>query len=67
MNERVTSRRGVVAGLMAAAAATLPPGRATSDTVALAPEEAKRGAQRLSLQPLRKWESLAYGIFLNSE
>ena len=54
MNARGTSRRGVLGGLVAAAAAGLPPGR-----------EAKRGTQRLSLEQLRKWESLGYGMFLH--
>jgi len=65
MNERGTSRRGVVAGLMAAAAAAVTPGRAASATEAPTPEETRRGAQRLSLDELRKWESLACGMFLH--
>jgi alpha-L-fucosidase len=65
MNERGTSRRGVVGGLIAAVAATLPAGRAASAAGELAPAETKRGAQRLSLEQLREWESLAYGMFLH--
>jgi alpha-L-fucosidase len=65
MNEQGTSRRGVVTGLMAAAAATLPHGRAAAAIETPAAGEAGRGSQRLSLEQLRKWESLAYGIFLH--
>jgi len=60
-----TSRRGVLGGLVAGVAATLPGGRAAGGAGELGGQEARRGAQRLSLEQLRKWESLAYGMFLH--
>jgi len=65
MRPMVQRREVVVGGLMAGAAAALPPGRVESAVEAPAPAETKRGAQRLSLEQLREWESLAYGIFLH--
>ena len=65
MRDHNTSRRRLVGGLMAAAAAGLPPGPAANAAAALAPAETRRGAQRLSLEQLRRWESLAYGMFIH--
>ena len=75
MNARGTSRRGVLGGLVAAVAAALPARREASADgrprekeprpEEPGPTHAKRGAQRLSLEQLRKWESLGYGMFLH--
>jgi alpha-L-fucosidase len=65
MSERRTSRRAVIGGLMAGVAAAVPPGRAASAADAPAAGEARRGGQRLSLERLREWESLSYGMFLH--
>jgi len=59
MSLRETSRREILAsGLATAAAAAMPARAATAD-------EPKRGAQRLSLERLRAWEALGYGIFIH--
>jgi len=59
----VASRRSILLGSLAAGAAATLPGVASAREPA--PEGTKRGAQRLSLEQLRRWESLAYGMFIH--
>jgi len=58
-----TSRRRILLGSLAAGAAAALPQAASA--MEPAPEGTKRGAQRLSLEQLRHWESLAYGMFIH--
>lgn len=63
MTQLHTSRRSVLAGAAAAGLATL--GAAGHSAQAAAEPEAKPGRQRLSLEQLRKWEALGYGMFIH--
>lgn len=70
MNKNALSRRELLAktgqgALAATAAAALSSDQeAAADSETAAADE-KRGAQRLSLDSLRKWESLGYGMFIH--
>ena len=63
MKTRGLSRREWMSGAAAAAVATAVPGARAEAAVAADPTS--RGAQRLSLERLRAWESLGYGMFIH--
>jgi alpha-L-fucosidase len=58
------TRRDVLLGGVAAAAAVALPPRAAA-AAPEAPADGRRGAQRLSLERLRAWEALGYGMFIH--
>lgn len=63
MPQTVLSRRAFVAGAASAAAMTSCATTFVPTGAAAEPEE--KGNQRLSLEQLRKWESLQYGMFIH--
>jgi len=63
MSPQNLTRREWVRGGVAVAAAMAVPGARTEGRAAA--EEARRGAQRLSVERLQKWEALGYGMFIH--
>ncbi|HEX9190233.1 MAG TPA: alpha-L-fucosidase [Vicinamibacteria bacterium] len=63
MSERVRGRRLFLGGLLAGAAAGRP--GASEGAARPAKQGTRRGAQRLTPDALRRWEALAYGMFIH--
>ena len=65
MSTKNLSRREWMRGGVAAVAATALPGVSAGEAAGAGAGETRRGAQRLSVERLKAWESLGYGMFIH--